>query len=136
MKNYRKILVVSVVTLMLAMIGCSSKPSQSKLMDELQAAQESQDPAQVLGVYEKIVNYYPEGEEAAKAQFMIGYIYANEMLDTAKAREAFDGFLTNYSAVSDSQLILSAEMELKTLGMGAEAYEKMIFGEDDGGAKE
>ncbi|MFH0881699.1 MAG: tetratricopeptide repeat protein [bacterium] len=129
------ILAVTVAGMTLLATGCAKKPTQDELQKGLEKAQVESNTEDAIGVYGKIIQYYPESAEAAKAQFMIGYLYANELNDTSKAREAFETFLDRYSAVSDSQLVLSAEMELRTMGQGVEAYEKMLF-EGEGKIKE
>ena len=114
----------------LAVAGCSQKPSQQELNEQLAQAQRAQDPEAALEVYRSIVQHYPEGEQAPKAQFMVGYLYANEMGDTSRAREAYDTFLTRYAAESDTALVLSAKVELEMLGQGQDALAKKLFGED------
>jgi outer membrane protein assembly factor BamD (BamD/ComL family) len=129
------ILAVMLAGMTLLATGCTHKPTQAELQTELEKAQVESNTEGAIGVYGKIVQYYPESAEAAKAQFMIGYLYSNELNDTSKAREAFETFLDLYAAVSDSQLVLSAKMELQTMGMGVDAYEKMLF-EDKGKTEE
>ena len=132
------VLVLAMVMLMamVMVVGCSSKPTQDQLQGELEKAQVDSDTQGAIKAYGKIVKYYPESQEAAKAQFMIGYLYSNELSDTSNARKAFQLFLDRYAAVSDSQLVLSAKMEMQTLGEGVDAYEKMIFKDkEENGAK-
>ena len=128
------ILAFALISAMAFGIGCAKKPSQADLQKELEKAQVDSNTQGAIDAYAKVVKYYPETEEAAKAQFMIGYLYSNELNDTSMARKAFESFLDRYSAVSDTQLVLSAKMELQTLGMGAAAYEKMLF--DGNGAQD
>ncbi len=123
------ILALAFAGLTLFASGCAKKPSQDDLQKQLEKAQVDSNTSDAIGVYQKIVRYYPKSEGAAKAQFMIGYLYSNELHDTTKARVAFESFLDRYAAVSDSQLVLSAKMELQTMGKGIDAYEKMLFEE-------
>jgi TolA-binding protein len=68
-----------------------------------------------VDAYAQIVKLAPGHQNAPKAQFMIGYIYANELKNTEKAREAYTAFIEKYSAI-DSGMTASAEFELKFLG--------------------
>ena len=68
-----------------------------------------------VDAYSKIVEVDPQNKVAPKAQFMIGYIYANELKKTDKAKIAYEKFLENYSEV-DSGMTASANFELKFLG--------------------
>lgn len=119
------ILVVAASAIVLQ--ACGGKPSRDALQEQLNHAQQARDSKAAVEAYESIARYYPEGEDGAKAQFMVGYLYANELNDTARARVAYEDFIERYAGKVDSALILSAKMELKTLGQGSEAYSKILM---------
>lgn len=65
--------------------------------------------------YEKIIELNPDHPMAPKAQFMVGYIYANELKNMGKAKRAYEKFLESYADV-DSGMTASANFELKYMG--------------------
>jgi hypothetical protein len=60
-----------------------------------------------------VVKEYPESKYGPQAQFMIGFVYANNQVDTSKAREAYNLFLEKYG---DHELAASVKWELENLG--------------------
>jgi outer membrane protein assembly factor BamD (BamD/ComL family) len=136
MKRMYWIAGLALVMIASLLIGCAGTPSQEELSKRLEAAQENQDPTAAVETYRQIIQYYPESEQAAKAQFMMGYIYANELADTANARKAYIAFLENYSDSTDTTLVISAKIELETLGEDDLGFAKHVLGEDVEGEKE
>jgi TolA-binding protein len=61
----------------------------------------------------EVLDKFPENRVASRSQFMIGFIYANSVGDTAKAGEAYRVFLKKYP---NDELRPSVEWELKYLG--------------------
>lgn len=59
-------------------------------------AQNSTDSYQRLRYYEEIVSKYPQGDYAAEAQFMIGFVYAEELKSLPDADRAFHRVLDEY----------------------------------------
>jgi len=60
--------------------------------------------------YDLFAQKYPETENAAKAKFMIGMIYENDIKDTTKAKEAYNSFIETYpnnKLVPDAQFLIS-----------------------------
>ena len=76
-------------------------------------AQETDDPLTRLDYYSELVFNYPEGEHAAEAQFMIGFIHAEELQNYDAARNAFERMKMRYP---DSELIESADWMLENMG--------------------
>ena len=70
-----------------------------------------------IATYEKVVNSYPDSEQAPKALFSIGYIYANEMGINESATKYYTLFLEKYP---DHEMAPSVEFELKYLGKSLE----------------
>jgi TolA-binding protein len=64
---------------------------------------------------------YPDSEKTPNAIFMIGYIYANELQDNDKAREAYEYFIENYP---DNVLVQSARWEIENLGKSLEEIQQ------------
>jgi peptidyl-prolyl cis-trans isomerase C len=59
-------------------------------------AQQTKDPREKIGYYERIVKDHPKGGYADKAQFMIGFTYSEEMKDFDQAERAFKAVLAGY----------------------------------------
>ena len=76
-------------------------------------ASETDDPLTRLNYYSELVFNYPEGEHAAEAQFMIGFIHAEELQNYDAARNAFERMKLRYP---DSELVASADWMLENMG--------------------
>jgi parvulin-like peptidyl-prolyl isomerase len=76
-------------------------------------AQETDDPLARLNYYSELVFNYPDGEHAAEAQFMIGFIHAEELNNYEAARNAFTRMKERYP---DSELVDSAEWMIEHMG--------------------
>lgn len=84
-------------------------------------AQETEDPLERLTAYAELVFSYPEGEHAAEAQFMIGFIYAEELNNQEAAKRAFEKMLEDYP---DSELAESARWMLENADAEAPEFEE------------
>ncbi|MCB9366591.1 MAG: tetratricopeptide repeat protein [Calditrichaeota bacterium] len=102
--------------------GCQSGPGEQELFDKATAAQEQSDFPTAIKAYQDLVSKYPKSTYAPKCQFMMGYLYANHMKDTAKAKAAYQDFIKNYP---EDQLIKDAQWELDHLGMDVNEIEEL-----------
>ncbi len=75
------------------------------------------DLRKAIGVYEEIVDQYPDTEQAPKALFSIGYIYANELGENDAATKYYSKFIGTYP---NHEMAPSVEFELKYLGKSLE----------------
>jgi parvulin-like peptidyl-prolyl isomerase len=75
-------------------------------------AQDSEDPLDRLNYYSELVFNYPESEHAAEAQFMIGFIQAEELRNYPAARNAFERMIERFP---DSDLTESARWMLENM---------------------
>ncbi len=75
-------------------------------------AQRTEDPRERVAIYEQVVAEYGESELAAKAQFMIGFVYADELGEKDRARIALQQVIERYP---DSELVDSARWMLKNM---------------------
>ncbi len=117
--------------------GCAKGPSEEELFVKAKKAQEARDFYAAVQAYGEVVQTYPNGDKADEAQFMIGFLYANDIRDTVKAKEAYNKFLETYSASSDSGMVLSARWELANLGKDVEDIEEVMkFAEEAVGTDE
>ncbi len=83
-------------------------------------AQETEDPLKRMNHYAELVYNYPDGEHAAEAQFMIGFIHAEELDSIESAERAFRKMLEDYP---DAELAESARWMLENAGTEAPAFE-------------
>ncbi|MBZ0264457.1 tetratricopeptide repeat protein [bacterium] len=105
------------MTMMLIVIGgCEKKPTAEEMFTQAKSYQENQDFQKAVDTYEKIIELYPNGKLTDKAQFMIGFVYANNMNDVESARSAYKKFLDVYGATADSGMVASANWELENIG--------------------
>jgi len=84
-------------------------------------AQETEDPIERMAYYSELVYNYPEGEHADEAQFMIGFIQAEELGNHDAARNALNRMLERYP---ESELADSAEWMLENMGNEAPPFEE------------
>jgi peptidyl-prolyl cis-trans isomerase C len=75
-------------------------------------ASDTEDPLQRLSLYRELLFSYPEGEHAAEAQFMVAFIYAEELKDYEAADYEFRKMLEQYP---DSKLADSARWMLDNM---------------------
>jgi len=76
-------------------------------------AQDAEEPIKRLGYYGELILSYPDGEHADEAQFMIGFIQAEELGNYDAARNAFERLLEEYP---DSELKDSANWMIENMG--------------------
>ncbi len=81
--------------------------SAKQLFDK---AQSTEDPLERIRLYEQVVAEHDGTKFAAQAQFMIGFVYAEEVKDKDKARAALEQVVVRYP---DSELVDSAKYMLK-----------------------
>ncbi|MBD3349774.1 MAG: hypothetical protein GF400_11350 [Candidatus Eisenbacteria bacterium] len=75
-------------------------------------ASDTENPVERLSLYRELLFAYPEGEHAPEAQFMIGFIYAEELQNYEAAQFEFEKMLDMYP---DSKLAESASWMLENM---------------------
>ena len=105
-------------------VGCGgSKKDEgdvTELLAQAQQLQQAEKYEDAVRTYRKIVNDFGDTHQAANAQFMIGYIYANHLKDFEQAKIELNRFLENFSETADSGLVVGAKFELDFMGMDIE----------------
>jgi len=87
--------------------GIESFLSQKKsARDMFQEAQNAGLAVKRVELYRKLLDEYPDSEVSAQAQFMIGFIYSEELKNYDEAEKAFRQLLKRYP---DSELAASAQ---------------------------
>ena len=87
-------------------------------------------PEKAIELYASILANAPQHPKAATAQFMTGFIYANDMAQLDKAKAAYETFLQKYPK---DELAESAKMELENLGKSPEELIKKFEAQQAGG---
>jgi peptidyl-prolyl cis-trans isomerase C len=81
--------------------------SQKKTAREMfKAAQELGPPTERLAAYQELLNEYPNADVSPQAQFMVGFIYSEELKNYDEAEKAFRLVLSRYPK---SELAASAQ---------------------------
>jgi peptidyl-prolyl cis-trans isomerase C len=91
--------------------GDAERPA-SKLFE---LAQSTTDPLSRIRYYDEIVRNHPDDPFACQAQFMIGFVYSEEMHDFDKARVSFERVLNASKGCSD-ELRKNAKWMLDNMG--------------------
>ncbi len=105
------IAVVLIIVPVILISGCG-KQSEKDIFQKAENAHNSGDPEGAIRAYRELIKEYPNSKNCPKAQFMIGYVYAEELADTGKAIDAFEEFIRKYP---DNGLKTSADFMVKNL---------------------
>ena len=97
----------------LFLLSCSSKLSEAEYYNLATDAFNKQDFPKSIENFKNIIDYYPEGQRASEALFMLGYINANNTNDLKEAEKYYKLFIEKYP---NDELTDDAEYELKHLG--------------------
>lgn len=116
-KFYTKLIVLLVIFTQLGACGKGGgKATPDEMFLSAQQLQQEEKFDESIKLYRKITAKHQESRQSANSQFMIGYIYANHLRDTTKARIELNRFLDEYATIADSGLIEGAKFELKYMG--------------------
>jgi TolA-binding protein len=76
-------------------------------------AQMESDPRTRIQYYRDIVNQYPNEKNAPEALFMIGFTYAEDLMDFVQARRTFDELIKKYpeSGIVESAKRMTENMD-------------------------
>jgi len=81
-------------------------------------AQGTSDAVARIKLYEQIIEQHGQSKFAAQAQFMIGFVYAEELKEESKARAALEQVIARYP---ESELVDSARWMLENMARGTPA---------------
>ncbi len=103
----------------------AEKKNPKDLFDK---AQNTKDPHEALRLYQEIGKDFANTEHAPKAQFMVGFVYSEQLGDKAKAKEAFQTVITKFpeSELADDARWMLENMNKKPdeLGNGDKPADK------------
>ena len=127
------------------LVGCGNSASESKpaaentpqteegLYAEAQKAENDKRPGDAITIYRKILADYPQSPQNYKAQFLVGFVFSEEMNLPDSARIAFQTVVDKYpnsEFVDDAQAMLQfLDGELPQF----EEQEKPVSGHTDTG---
>ena len=74
---------------------------------------------EAIGAFERLKEKYPESREAYKGNFLLGYIYLEELNDAEKATHILKDFIETYP---DSELTISAKILLENVNIPVEEW--------------
>ena len=97
----------------LFILSCSSKLPEAEYYGMAKDSFNKQEFQKSIENFKNIVKYYPEGQRASEALFMLGYINANHTKDLKEAEKYYKLFIEKYP---NDELTDDAEYELKNLG--------------------
>jgi len=109
---------LSKIVVFLAVVGflwsCSAeKKSEEQLYAEAQACSEKGNFTSAIKTYEEILKLYPESPNSYKAQFLIGFVYSENLKDYNKAKEVYEKVIKKYP---DCDLADDAKVMLESMG--------------------
>jgi outer membrane protein assembly factor BamD (BamD/ComL family) len=91
----------SKIVVFLAVLGflwsCSAeKKSEEQLYAQAQSFSEKGNFTSAIKTYEEILRLYPESPNSYKAQFLIGFVYSENLKDYNKAKEVYEKVIEKY----------------------------------------
>lgn len=118
---------IVVAVLLLFFNGCSTK-SPEEMFSLAQQAENEGNFEKAVDFYSMLLKKYPHNEHNYKAQFMIGFIYSEELKDYNKANAAMQSVVDNYP---DCDLADDARWMLEHMGENLESMEFTGEGKED-----
>jgi TolA-binding protein len=93
-------------------------PDGEKLLyDQAQSLSEKGDFVSAVKIYEEILKLYPESPNSCKAQFLIGFVYSENLKDYNKAKEVYERVMEKYPDcdLADDAKFMLGSMESDSL---------------------
>ena len=102
-------------------LSCSSDSEGTKTEQDLytdaQNCSERGEFEMAIDTYERILEVYPESPRAYKAQFLIGFVYSENLKDQQKAKENYQKVIDDYP---DCDLADDARYMIEMMETGSE----------------
>lgn len=98
---------------LIMMASCSKTLSEEEYYDAAKEAYTKENFKLAVDNFLNIIKHYPQGKRAAEANFMLGFINANDLKNFDEAKKYYEEFIAKYP---DHELADDAQYELKTLG--------------------
>lgn len=118
MLSWRSVLILAAILLV---AGCGDSTSETdgnaapspvdeaQLYAAAQRAEQQGQPHEAIEIYRRILREFPDSPENYKAEFLIGFVYAEELNVSDSARVIFERVIKNYPGtefVDDAQAML------------------------------
>ncbi len=97
---------------MLLFCFCGGPKTEQEMFEAAQGKYGEEKFTEAIGLYEKVIESFPDGQRCADATFMIGFIYKNHLSDNTKAAEYYNLVVQNFP---EDTLAMSAKFELEFL---------------------
>jgi tetratricopeptide (TPR) repeat protein len=97
--------------------GSEGKKTEQDLYTEAQNCSERGEFESAIQTYERILKLYPDSPRTYKAQFLIGFVYSENLKDRQKAKENYQRVIDKYP---DCDLADDARYMIKILETGTE----------------
>ena len=115
--------ITGIILILVVAAGCAKKMTEREIFDEAQKLQSENKFEKSADLYKRLLKEYPESRHYANSLFMLGFLYANNIEDTDKAREYYNEFLQKFP---QHELADDVEFELKNLGKPITDIDKII----------
>jgi len=92
--------------------GSKSKKTEQELYTEAQEFSEKGDFQSAIKTYEEILKVYPDSPRVYKAQFLIGFVYSENLKDYEKAEKNYRKVIEKYP---DCDLADDAQYMMETM---------------------
>ena len=99
--------------LMILLFSCTKTLTEDEYYNAAKEAYTKENFNLAVANFIDIVKNYPQGKRAAEAQFMLGFINANDIKNYDEAKKHYDRFIAKYP---EHDLADDAQYELQTLG--------------------
>ena len=122
MRNHFYVILAISLTLLL-LSSCGPKVTDVEMFTQANQLQREGKYDEAIRMYDNLIVKYPKSTYGPQAQFMIGFIYANELKDLDKAKVAYEKFLKVYP---EHEMAKDARWELEHLGQDIDDIEALI----------
>lgn len=99
---------------LLTAVQCSKKMTEDQYIQEAQSYLDKGRYHEAIGLYEELIEKFPESDFIPKAIFMTGFLYANELNELEKAKGYYSDFLDRFP---DDELAVSVKWEMENIGV-------------------
>lgn len=119
---FRNSLLAILLFSLIASLGCGPGATDGEMFAQANQFQREGKYEEAINEYNLLIEKYSDSSYGPQAQFMIGFIYANELDDEQKAKEAYEKFLKVYP---DHEMAKDARWELEHLGQDINDIEEL-----------
>jgi len=126
----KSLYLILIFTISAFILSCGPKMDASEMFGQANQLQKEGKYQEAVKFYENLIKKFPQSKFSPQAQFMIGFIYANEFKDLDNAKIAYEKFLKDYP---DHEMAKDAKWELEHLGKDINVIEDLTKSADSTG---